>query len=69
MKLTYRYTEILMKVLFSAVILHLFGIALGAGEGCFSPLLVTEMLEYSAAGAMCACGGGLLLEYVAKREE
>lgn len=68
MKLTYTFIENIMKVLFSIVIVQLLFISVGADRGCFSPHVVTQMLEYSAASATLATGGGLLLEYILKNE-
>lgn len=69
MLLSYTFRENLLKILFSTVIIQLFLIAVFAQQGYFSPSTVTEMLEYSAASGMCALGGGLLLEYIAKSEK
>ncbi|MBE6587380.1 MAG: hypothetical protein E7647_03080 [Ruminococcaceae bacterium] len=68
MKLTLGFIHNLTKILFSAVIFQLFCIALGADSGCFSPSTVTAMLEYPAAAAVCALGGGAFLEYILKNE-
>lgn len=68
MKLTYKFAENISKVFLSAVILQLMGIAIGADSGAFSPYTVLLMLEHSAASAVVALGGHLLMEYVIKND-
>lgn len=61
---TYKTLEILAKTFFSAVIVQLFVMCLGAGNGCYSGTEVLSMLEYPAASSIVALGGIMLLQYV-----
>lgn len=60
---TYRTLESLTKMFFSAVIIQLFVVCLGAGNGCFSGTEVLSMLEYPAVSSIVALGGIMLLQY------
>ncbi len=65
---TYKALEALIKIFFSAIIIQLFVVCLGAGNGCFTPGEVLSMLEYSCASCVVSLGGVVLLEYVLKSQ-
>ena len=69
MRLTYKFSQNLIKIFFSAVIIQLFFISLGAEKGDILQYTVISMLEYPAASTVCSIGGGLLLEYILKKSE
>lgn len=58
-----RFIPILMKTLFSAVILALFGICILA-QGNVPCSVVRLALEHAAMACVLTLGGGLLLEYL-----
>lgn len=68
LKLTYKFAENISKIFLSTVLLQLMGIVLGAESGAFSPYTVLLMLEHSAASAVVALGGHLLMEYIIKND-
>jgi len=61
--MTQRFIQALIKILFSAVILALFGLCITA-EGDVAPAFVRQCLEHAAMSCVLILGGGLLLEYV-----
>ena len=61
---TYKTLEALLKIFLSAVIIQLFAVCLGAGNGCYSESEVLSMLEYPAASCIVTLGGIMLLQYV-----
>ena len=66
MTLTYCFARALTKVFFSAVVIQLLFICIGAQQDSFLHWEIIEMLESCAASIAVISGSGYLLEYVIK---
>lgn len=69
MKRIRKISEAVLKLSFSAVLLYLFFIVLGAQRQTLMPYDVDLLLEYCAQSCTCALAGGALMDYILKDEE